>query len=123
MPKVEKIESNSTSYLNKTLVQERGVKKLTIKTVPQYEIVDFTDKKTGETKSSKKMCCTCTTNVLDPQEVIWQMNQTTSNYLIDTLGDNTDNWVGKEIEIAIKQMGSAQPGIYPKACSLEKVLA
>jgi hypothetical protein len=54
------------------------------------------------------------------------MNQTTSNYLIKDnpeFGSVTEKWVGKEIEIAIKQVGNAKPGIYPKNCSLEKVIA
>jgi len=127
MPKVDPIEtSNNTTFVNKKLVLDDGVKILTIKSVPDYKIVEYKDKETGEVTKTKKMCCICTTNVLDPAEVEWQMNQTTSNYLIKDnpeFGSVTEKWVGKEIEIAIKQVGNAKPGIYPKNCSLEKVIA
>ncbi len=51
------------------------------------------------------------------------MNATTQNFLIEKYGPNTEEWIGKVIDLAIKQAGSASAGIYPADCSLEKVIA
>jgi hypothetical protein len=51
------------------------------------------------------------------------MNATTQNFLIEKWGKETKDWIGKDVELAIKQAGQAQPGIYPVDCSLEKVIA
>lgn len=114
---IDKAETGGIPYLNKKVVQEKGVKLVTIKTEPDLVETEYEGKKTT------KLECICTTNVLDPQEVKWQMNATTQNFLIGKFGNDTKKWIGKEIELAIKQSGSAQPGIYPKDCSLEKVIA
>jgi len=51
------------------------------------------------------------------------MNATTQNFLIGKYGKETKDWIGKDVELVIKQAGSASPGIYPVDCSLEKVIA
>jgi hypothetical protein len=117
MVQIEKAQTGGAAYLNKKAMQEKGVKTVIIKTEPKLVDVEY------EGKVSKKLECICSTNVLDPAEVTWQMNATTQNFLIDKFGNDTALWVGKEIELAIKQAGQAQPGIYPAACSLEKVIA
>lgn len=115
---VEKASIGSdTPFLNRKLVQDKGVKILTIETEPVLVETEY------EGKKSTKLECICITKVTEPKKVKWQMNATTQNFLIDTWGNDTSKWVGKEIEIAIKQAGSASPGVYPSACSLEKILS
>ena len=116
MTKVQKVTVGGIPFLDKKTVLEKGVKK--IKILSEAELVDTE----YEGKKSKKLECICSTQVLDPTQVKWQMNATTQNFLIDKWGDDTKSWIGKEIELAVKQAGSASPGIYPKDCSLEKVL-
>lgn len=114
---ITKVETGGVPYLKKATVQDNGVKLLTVKSEPKLVETEY------EGKKSTKLECICTTNVLDPQEVKWQMNATTQNFLIDKFGNQTSTWIGKEIEITIKQSGSTAAGIYPKDCSLEKVIA
>ena len=113
----DKAEVGGTPFLNKKVVQEQGVKKVKIKTEPVFVETEY------EGKKNQKLECLCSTQVEEPKEVKWQMNATTQNFLIDKYGRNTEDWIGKEIDLAIKQAGSASPGIYPAECSLEKVLA
>lgn len=113
---IEKVQTGGIPYLNKKIVNEGGVKIVTIKSIPELVDTEY------EGKKSKKLQCTCDTQVLDPVSVLWQMNATTQNYLIDLYGKETEKWVGKQIELAIKQAGSASPAVYPKGCSLEKIL-
>jgi len=117
MVQITKAEVGGTPFLNKKIVQEKGVKKVKITTEPKMVDTEY------EGKKSTRLECVCSTQVDDPKDVTWQMNPTTQNHLIEKFGTETKNWVGKEIEIAVKQAGSASPGVYPKDCSLEKVLS
>ena len=114
---IEKVQTGGMPYLNKKIVNEGGVKVVTITSIPELVDTEY------EGKKSQKLQCTCDTQVLDPTQVLWQMNNTTQNFLIDKFGDETEKWVGKAIELAVKQAGSASPAVYPKDCSLEKVIS
>ena len=117
MVQVEKAEVGGTPYLNRKTVNDKGVKKVKIISEPVFVETDF------EGKKSTRLEALCSTQVADPKQVRWQMNPTTQNYMVDKYGSDSKNWIGKEIEIAVKQAGSASPAVYPKDCSLEKVIA
>ena len=114
---IKKVQTGGIPYLNKKIVNDNGVKTVTIASIPELVDTEY------EGKKSQKLQCTCDTQVLDPTQVLWQMNNTTQNFLIDKFGDETEKWVGKAIELAVKQAGSASPAVYPKDCSLEKVIS
>lgn len=117
MVQVSKVELGGTPYLNKKIVQDKGVKRVKI-------LSEFAPVETEfEGKKSVKLEGVCSTQVDDPKKVTWQMNDTTRNYMIDKHGSDTAKWIGLEIDIAVKQAGSASPGVYPKDCNLEKVLS
>ena len=123
--KYEKIETQGLPFLTRELVKG-GVKVVRIITEPKLETVTFKDKKTGQEKTTKKYVCIASTKVDEPKQVTWQMNPTTSNYLDETMSPishDTKDWMNKDIELTVKQAGSSEPGIYPKNCSLEKVIA
>lgn len=125
--KYEKIETEKTGppFLSRKLVKD-GLKKVRIITEPKKELVVFKDKDTGKETKSEKYVCIASTNLSEPKEVKWQMNPTTSNFLDETLSPlshDTKDWMNKDIELAVKQAGSSEPGVYPKDCSLEKVLS
>lgn len=122
MVQVEKAQLGGEPYLNKKMVSEKKVTK--VKILDEAQLVDTEFKEPdGTIKRSRRIECTCSTQVADPKQVRWQMNPTTQNYMIDKYGSDTRKWIGLEIEVAVKQAGSAQPGVYPRDCSLEKVLA
>ena len=117
MVQVEKAEVGGTPYLNRKAVNDKGVKKVKIISEAVFVETDF------EGKKSTRLEALCSTQVADPKQVKWQMNPTTQNYMVDNHGSDSKNWIGLEIEIAVKQAGSASPAVYPKDCSLEKVIA
>lgn len=114
---VEKDNVGGIPFLSKKLIQEKGIKIVKIKSEAVPVETEF------EGKKSTKLECNCSTQIEDPKEVKWQMNPTTKNYMIDTYGSDTKLWIGKTVDIAVKQAGSANPGVYPKNCSLEKIIA
>ena len=119
---IEKAQIGGTPYLGKKTILDKKVTKVKIASEAVLVDTEF-EQQDGTIKKGKRLECLCKTQVEDPKEVVWQMNATTQNYLLDKFGSETKNWIGKEVEIAIKQAGSAQPGIYPKECSLEKVIS
>ena len=110
-------ESNGTAYISQKTVRERGIKKLKIISEPDYVDTTYLEKPTG-----KKMTCTVETDVIDPKEATWQMNKATNNFLKQLWGDETKNWIGKEIEVNVRSVGNMSPSVYPVDCSLEKTL-
>lgn len=117
MVEIQEAAVGGMPYLKKSVVNDQGVKKVKITEEPILVEKEF------EGKKSMRVEAICSTQVLDPVKVKWTMNATTQNYMIKKYGKNTKDWIGKEIEVAIKQAGSASPGVYPKDCSLEKVIA
>lgn len=117
MVQVEKAEVGGTPYLNRKTVNDKGVKKIKIISEAVFVETEF------EGKKSTRLEALCSTQVADPKQVKWQMNPTSQNYMVDKFGSDSKLWIGKEIEIAVKQAGSASPAVYPKDCSLEKVIA
>ena len=113
---VEVQKATTGNFLSKKTLQEKGVKKIKILTEAKPVDTEYQGRK------QTKLECQVQTDVLDPKECTWQMNPTTQNYFIDKFGSNTTSWIGKEIELAVKQAGSASAGVYPKDCSLEKVI-
>ena len=117
MVQIEKDNVGGTPYLNKKIVNDKGVKKVKIIEEPRPVEVEF------EGKKSTRIEAVCSTQVSDPKQVRWQMNPTTKNYMIDKYGADTKSWINQEIDVVVKQAGSASPGVYPRDCSLEKVIA
>jgi len=115
--KVQKADSGGTPFLNTKLVKN-GLSVVKIKTEATLVDTEYLGKSTG-----KRLECIARTQIDDPLEVKWQMNKATQNYMIDKYGDDTNQWIGKEILLSVKQDGSASPSVYPKDCSLEKVIA
>lgn len=103
-------------YLSPKNAQAKQIKR--IKILDEFKPVTSDFEGTPQTRLTGQ----CSTNVLDPVKVKWAMNPTTERWMIDHHGDETLKWVGLEIDIAVKQAGSASPAVYPKDCSLEKIL-
>ena len=108
----------STPFLNRKIVQDKNVKKVKIKTEAKLVDTEFEGKPQGQ-----RLECIASTQVEEPKEVKWQMNPTTQNYMIDKYGSDTKDWIGLEIDLAVKQAGGAAAAVYPRDCSLEKVIA
>jgi len=110
-------ESEGKAYISRKLLKEKGIKKVTISSEPDYVDTEYEGKPTGQ-----KMTYVVKTDVLDPQEAVWQMNKATNNFLTKLWGTETKDWIGKEVEICTKQAGNMTPSVYPVDCSLEKVI-
>ena len=105
-------------FISQKIVRENGIKKLTIKTEPDYQSTSYQGQPKGD-----RMTCVVETDVANPKEATWQMNKARNNHLKKLYGDDTLQWIGKTVEVAVKQAGSMSPSVYPADCSLEKTLS
>ena len=110
-------ESNGMAFISQKIIREKGIKKLKIVSEPDYVKTEYDGKSTGE-----RMTCTVETDVIDPKNATWQMNKATNNYLVNLWGRDTKLWMGKVIEVNVRQTGNMKPSVYPVDCSLEKTL-
>lgn len=109
-------QGDGSPFLSRKTVQEKNINKVKIIDEPILVDTEYEGKSTGQ-----KPQCTVETNVEDPKHCKWQMNKATRNYFAEKFGTDSNNWIGKEIEIKVASAGNAQPSIYPKEVSLEKV--
>ena len=105
-------------FISQKMIRDKGIKKLKIVSEPEYQPTSYK----GEPKGDR-MTCTVETDVTDPKEATWQMNKATNNHLKKLYGDETKNWIGKEIEVSVKEAGGMSASVYPVDCSLERTLS
>lgn len=67
-------------------------------------------KKTKFSKSDDDLKLFIDIKAKDGREYTWIANKTTSNYLIDTLGEDESKWVGQTLTFEVVKMGT-QEGI------------
>jgi len=101
MPIVEK-KSEGGNYLKRKFVETRGVTSLKIANSGEEISFDIKDNSTGEPKTVKKWQLKVSYDGQkedDPN--LWTMNNTNFNACFDLFGKNTDDWVGKTVEITL----------------------
>lgn len=119
MVQAQRFETGGTPYINPKTVVERAIKR--VKFENEFQLVDSE----YEGNKTQKYAGLISTEALGFDKGQWEMNHTTSNWLIANkdFGPETKNWIGKWLDIAVKKAGSASPAIYPKDCSLEQVMS
>lgn len=65
-------------------------------------------KKTKFSKNDEDLKLFIDIRIKDGSELTWICNKTTSNHLIDTLGEDESRWVGSEIEFEVVKMGTPE---------------
>lgn len=92
-----------SDYLKPKLIKEKQVSKVVI--LEEYKFVEseFEDKTTHEKTTKSMYTGKCSVNIpnSEPIEKIWAMNKTSSNTVIDVLGNDTAKWIGCVIRIIV----------------------
>lgn len=105
MPVTEK-KIEGGNFLKREFVEEQGITSLKIKNAGKDVPFDNKDKKTGEIKTVHKWQVDVSYDgqkESDPHT--WTMNNTSFNACWEMFGKNTDDWVGKIVEITISGDG------------------
>ncbi len=96
-------QETQSDYLKPSLIKEKQISKIVILDEFKFIESEFEDKTTHE--KTKKSMYTGRVNVqvpnAEPIEKIWAMNKTSSNSLIDVLGNDTAKWIGCVIHVII----------------------
>ena len=101
MPIVEK-KSEGGNYLKREFVEAKGVTSLKLENAGEDVSFENKDKKTGEMKTVyKHQCKVSYDGQKEDDPDLWTMNNTSFNACYELFGENTDDWVGKTVEITI----------------------
>jgi len=101
MPVVER-KAEGNNFLKREFVESKGITTLKIESAGEEVELEFKDPKTGQIKISKRWQLQVSYDTQkDDDPNMWTMNNTSFNACFDLFGKNTDNWVGKKVEITI----------------------
>ena len=101
MPIVEK-KSEGGNYLKREFVEARGVTSLKLESAGEDVSFENKDKKTGDMKTVyKHQCKVSYDGQKEDDPDLWTMNNTSFNACFELFGKNTDDWVGKTVEITV----------------------
>ncbi len=85
----------SKQYINASIVKEREIKKVKVKSYDGTEVDRFNAEK------SKLLL----TVVANKEDYNFSLGQVNTDIMIDKFGPETDEWIGKDIELKIVETG------------------
>lgn len=96
-------QETQSDYLKPKLITEKQISRLVILDEFKFIESEFEDKKTHE--KTKKSMYTGKVSVQVPNseaiDKVWAMNKTSSNTVIDVLGEDTAKWIGCIIRVIV----------------------
>lgn len=95
------------NYLKAKFVKEHKITELKITDARSIEMVTF-EGKDGKPAQQKIQCEVAYSGQGKEDPKNWTMNNKSRNILIDTWGDDTDNWVEKKIPITLGGSGEME---------------
>ena len=110
---IEKEATGSGDYLNPKFVRSNGVTEVTIDSKAEIVEKEFENKKTGELEKKNLVECYVVTNDEKESRVLWSMNKTSRNIVVDVLGTDENTWIGKLVPITVSADNGMNAAVYP----------
>lgn len=118
---IEKQESGKGKYLNVDFVNTNKVTEVRINTKAEIVEREFKDKKTGEMIEKTLVEVMVIANDEKKTEVLWSMNKTSRNIVVDVLSTDEDTWIGKIVPITVSASDGMTAAIYPDKIRFEQL--
>ena len=119
---IEKQESGTGKYLNVVFVNSNKVTEVRINSIAEEVEKEFENKKTGIMESKKLVEVMVVANDSEETEVLWTMNKTSRNIVVDTLSTDEKTWVGKVVPITVSGGGDGMnAAVYPDRIRFEQL--
>jgi hypothetical protein len=119
---IEKQESGTGKYLNVAFVNSNKVTEIRINSIAEEVEKEFENKKTGIMESKKLVEVMVVANDSEETEVLWTMNKTSRNIIVDTLSTDEKTWVGKVVPITVSGGGDGMnAAVYPDRIRFEQL--
>ena len=118
---IEKQESGMGKYLNVDFVNANKVTEVRINSKAEEVEREFKDKKTNEMVKKILVEAMVITNDENKTEVLWTMNKTSRNIVVDILSTDEDTWIGKTVPITVSASDGMTAAIYPDKIRFEQL--
>ena len=119
---IEKQESGTGKYLNVVFVNSNKVTEVRINSIAEEVEKEFVDKVTNEKTKKKLVEVMVVANDKEETEVLWTMNKTSRNIVVDTLSTDEKTWVGKVVPITVSGGGDGMnAAVYPDRIRFEQL--
>ena len=112
---------DGSNYLNGNFVTERQVTQVVIDGTAQEVEKTFKNPDTGIDETSMKVEVDAVANDDDKTRVLWTMNKTTRNLIVEVLGEDETQWIGKQIPIIVSSAQGGKPAVYPNEVEFRKL--
>ena len=119
---IEKQESGTGKYLNVDFVNSNKVTEVRINSIAEEVVKEFVDKVTKEKTKKELVEVMVVANDTKETEVLWTMNKTSRNIIVDTLSTDEKTWVGKVVPITVSGGGDGMnAAVYPDRIRFEQL--
>jgi len=119
---IEKQESGTGKYLNVAFVNSNKVTEVRINSIAEEVEKEFEDNKTKEKVLKKLVEVMVVANDEAETEVLWTMNKTSRNIVVDTLTTDEKTWLGKVVPITVSGGGDGMnAAVYPDRIRFEQL--
>ena len=112
---------DGSNYMNGNFVTERQVTQVVIDGKAQEVEKTFKNPDTGIDETSMKVEVDAVANDDDKTRVLWTMNKTTRNLIVEVLGEDETQWIGKQIPIIVSSAQGGKPAVYPNEVEFRKL--
>ena len=112
---------DGANYLNGKFVTERQVTQVVIDGKAQEVEKTFKNPDTGIDETSLKVEVDAVANDDDKTRVLWTMNKTSRNLIVEVLGEDETQWIGKQIPIIVSSAQGGKPAVYPNEVEFRKL--
>jgi len=109
------------SFLNGSFVTEKAVTKVIVDDRAVEVEKTFKNEKTGEDETKRLVEVYAVANDEEKSRVLWTMNKTSRNLIVDVLGEDETQWIGKEIPIIVSSALGGRPAVYPNEIEFRKL--
>lgn len=119
---IDKQESGTGKYLNVAFVNSNKVTEVRINSIAEEVEKEFEDKVTKEKVKKKLVEVMVVANDTEETEVLWTMNKTSRNIIVDTLSTDEKTWIGKVVPITVSGGGDGMnAAVYPDRIRFEQL--
>tara|TARA_B100000029_G_scaffold335092_1_gene327195 strand:- start:619 stop:1092 length:474 start_codon:yes stop_codon:yes gene_type:complete len=108
------------NYLNGSFITENEVTEVVIDDQARVVEKTFKNDKTGLDETKSLVEVNCVANDENKTRVLWTMNKTSRNLIVDVLGEDEVKWIGKIIPVVVDaSLGKA--AVYPNRVLFQKL--
>ena len=119
---IKPVEVQQTDFLSGQFVIENHIEILTVESKAELVSREFDDKEhPGQKKTVERVEVSVICDDKNKTKRLWSMNKTSRNMVVEVLGEDETQWIGKKVPVVVNTTVGTKPAIYPNAVSFAKM--